>query len=432
VLNKKGQITIIILMSFGLLLSCGIYFFSLNFSDTKVIKTVESYSLELEKESCLEMQLGDLLEAMYLTGGFYDFNGEYINNINYENGFEHLIDDINWDLLDVEEYYGVVYLSNATVTDISIDDLENVISFAMSHRIFECIEEDEMEYDSLEFRSIINNHTVDVFISGDFSFVMFDEKEQQKNGFALSFPSDLKEMFSLAKEISYEQYNSGSMICIDCLSEFSSEYDSSITLLTNYSTSPDGEIVMYKLGDMNFTFVHQFSFIPASEVFIDSIPPLKATVGYEFTYEIPVTGDYDTIIAHTDLFTVIDNNIIFTPSEIDVGDYYIPIEIMDTFGKGHVEMMELSIQHVYPTVFINPVKEHTAYVGELFSYAIPAGSSDKRDIYFTVDDNQFSISDSGELSFVPDESGTFIVDVAVINDYGAFAHESLTIQVIEK
>lgn len=83
------------------------------------------------------------------------------------------------------------------------------------------------------------------------------------------------------------------------------------------------------------------------------------------------------------------------------------------------------------TVYIEPLIEKTAFVGEVFDYNLTAIGTNLK---YNADTDLFNITKGGAISFIPAENqiGKYSIHITVINDLGNTAYSTLDLEIMNK
>jgi len=173
---------------------------------------------------------------------------------------------------------------------------------------------------------------------------------------------------------------------------------------------------------------------------IEPIPDMTAYVGEKFTYDVDVTGDRNgtvTFYDDTNLFDI-DNEtglIDFTPTENDIGEYYINISVESVCGRiSDWYVFKLTVRFSNRPPELDFIPDQTVYQNELFVYDVNATDPDNDTLFFGDNTTMFQInSETGLIYFVPtqEDVGNHSVIIWVMDEHEAIDWQTVKFEIID-
>ncbi len=176
---------------------------------------------------------------------------------------------------------------------------------------------------------------------------------------------------------------------------------------------------------------------------IPILPPIDSqTLTEDVSFILVVTatdidvGDTLIFLDNTTLFDInpYTGEISFTPTNEDVGTYFVNITVKDKSGSITYQTSTFTVSNVNDPPLIEPMGGLTVVVGKAFSYTVMATDVDYRDTLTFSDDTEIFDIDSttGELSFIPSEKnvGVHYVTITVTDGDGETDQITLTFNIL--
>jgi hypothetical protein len=365
--NKKGQLTIFIIIGIVLLAIAGVaYYYMTQIKKTEVSSETSELSSDILPvkayiDSCIKSVGKDAIFWIGQQGGYYIPPEKSI--VNY--------------YLKIPYYY---YLGDSVMP--TMDRVERELAAYVNNMLPNCTNNLE-EIESLGFN--VEQGTVSTKARISPNMVTFDVnlpvviKETNKKSSVSDFKvviGDIRlyTIYDVARNLTIGQLNDPTSICLSCVANIGTDtglniemerWDTSTVLfiITDNQSKLDSTPYTYKYAynytvfsctnrppnaDIEFTIdCTQKKLNSAGYVFaIHDIPDSSANVNVSFSYNVTAEGYNVSFSTYTSLFSIDEKTgfIEFVPTEEDIGDHHIWVEAKD--GYGNTKYSEFMLQIV--------------------------------------------------------------------------------------
>jgi len=432
--NKKGQITIFIIIGIVILSMIGLalYLMKINtdYNDKDILSTpIEFQPIKNYIQNCLENELKEGLNLIGRQGGYYDVPNESIN---------FLFEEIPY------------YFINDKITFPSKTKIEEQISNYLFYNTNDCyfnlsvFEEQSYQIDVSEpkYSTSINKEN----ILTNVNFILNIRKgnlTHQIEEFSVNQKSDLSSIIELSNDFVQTYAENPGYICLTCIDELSEKYDLNLTVMPHYDPTVfknDIYWVVIKAKDgylFRFVLEMQNTTESSQEGFLEEIDDFDAEIGYNFYYEVIAHGENLFFSDDTQLFDIDQNTgvIEFMPKEEDIGDYLIKIMIKDGEANYDYQYVKMNITGFNNNPIIDYIGYQSANVGEAFIYDINASDIDNHSIFYIASTDLFLIDvHSGIINFTAtsDQTGDYEINITAIDSRGGYDIEKLYLVVTDE
>jgi hypothetical protein len=335
-MQKRGQITIFVILGILILgLIIGFFFLRNNsvVEELKVEdKTIETTSVKMFVEGCLEKKAEEGIYYTSLRGGyFYEpemYNYFSLLKIPY---YYHLGEDISLEKEDFEK--GIADYINFFIYDCL--DFEQFKSFQITNK---------KEFSDIEVMIYENK----VGVNLDYPVIIKQGNTfKELNDFNVELNYPLGELFSKVKKYLEFQEIDPNEVMLSNLMNLSHEEN------FKYKLSFDKDTVFYtflfnetkiKGNPLSFNFAIKYDWNEEYDFDLEPIPNQYAFVGEEFGYKLNAKGNSIKYYTDTYLFDITDDGMInFIPVRNSIGEYAIPILITDEEGNVDEEILKLEV-----------------------------------------------------------------------------------------
>ncbi|MEM2089619.1 MAG: hypothetical protein QXL88_00800 [Candidatus Pacearchaeota archaeon] len=212
-LSKRGQVTLFIIIAIALILSLSLFWFfqrrSVQQERVEVAKTVKGYV-----ESCGKDRLEKIIEIIALQGGNFEKPKRFI---------EH-------SFLDSYNISVPLYIENSSLNVPSKEEIENQISIGLKKEMERCLNFSILPYDIWfdKENAFINSKIKKDLISSTIiipTLIRLEKDTIVLNEFKIEVPSRLLDLYSASIEITKDQINHPSSLCLECSLEISEKYN---------------------------------------------------------------------------------------------------------------------------------------------------------------------------------------------------------------
>jgi hypothetical protein len=362
--QKKGQITLFIILGIVLIVSFSLVFYLFQSNTGRgesEIQQIQSFELSTSPiksyvDSCLQNTATEAIDYIGKHGGYYDLDQTYSTNSAPYNTAYYFYRDIN--------------------SMPSINIIEKELSNYINDNLFFCLqnfvifEEQGFNIDMEEIKSKVSLHENNAVFNLEMPLKIKREDQQKTmESFTVNINSRLKKMIDSASILTSEQVIDPDYICMSCIFRESMKNDFIIELsnMDNDSViirildNETGEQLIYANKyqlyscsnppyDADYTFYEEclndrirnlnYDFI------VHDIPDFKIKVNETFYYKINASGFNLSFYDYTDLFEIsLDNgDINFTPKSGMVGNHTIWILIKDKLNNQEYKSFEIRIE----------------------------------------------------------------------------------------
>lgn len=411
-MQKRGQVTIFILVGIFILLFIGFFFFYTAQEQPPVSEEAPAVaSVRVYVESCLEQTTEEAIFTLGLSGGYYTVPEPKTDAL--------LIATVPYFL-----YNGETYI-------ISIDEIADNIEDYLSAQLNYCLEglSDIPAFNGEYYMEEIAVKFQDQKISIDLVMpvtIIAGEKQTTLENFHSEISTSLSTVLSLSHDIIEKAKESDGYFPITYSSMLVAEKGYNL----EYTTVEDAMIVsiidtntVYDEHPLLFTFALS---IPTKyerdAVQIEEIEPQSAIVYYPFSLVVHAIGENLSFSDSTDMFEIDEKTglINFTPTKKDQGNHSIIIKVENALWLD-IEILNINIE---PLLQNNPPvlnKIHSLYgrVGKLLYYKINATDPENDSIIFISSDPIFKINQiTGEINVTLTEPYETRFNITIIDRYG--------------
>ena len=250
-MNKKGQVTIFIILGILILIFITLILF-LSSNKTESLKEQIDYtdtaSVKLFVDSCLSNTLEQAIFDISQKGGYYNLP-ELSTTDAYVNTAYYL-------------YLGELYLPTE---EIIIESLENYVNDNLvSCTNFSYFPGMQVTLGDVSTAIILSEEQVTASVNFPLIIIPEEGTQIELNNFESTVDSRILILFNIAKEVSENQEEYGEMVCISCLALLGYEYGLEIltvdgdegTLFSLFDLESD--IKNSESDDLSFRFIHKY------------------------------------------------------------------------------------------------------------------------------------------------------------------------------
>jgi hypothetical protein len=201
--------------------------------------------------------------------------------------------------------------------------------------------------------------------------------------------------------------------------------------------------VIVNVSDLAGTFITQEFIVVVNNVndlpVLNTIGDLTALEDDAFYYQVSASdvdlGDELSFFENSDLFQIDRDTgeISFTPTNNEVGAYFINITVRDKGGGEVSEHINFTILNINDPPSLDYISNWQLTEDEIFFLAVTASDIDLGDsIAFMDNTTLFDIDkDSGLISFTPtnEDVGTYLVNISVVDEYSGFDYQTVFFKV---
>ena len=364
-MNKKGQITVIVLFGLTILIGFGFVFYLKNngISQPQIEKTTnlpfDISQIKLYIQNCIESTGKNALILIGKQSGYYELKKPYLKYENFNLPY---------------------YLYNNIDFSPSIKDIEKEISKYVDNNLHLCINNfEDFKQQGFDITNDKIKSTTNIgmnSISFDINFPITIKKENNiqriSNFNALLDNSNLYKIHKVSKEITNLQYKEPNKLCLSCLYDLGIKNDLYIDVIEYSNNSLIFNIRDYNFSVTkiyNFTFaikypevscenlagVDDFTFLNecleaekkrlSNEIKLENIPDFNVKIDELFFYDVNATGKNIIFEDFTDLFEINKSSgiIQFTPKNEQIGLHNIWIRAYDLAGDEDKTNFEINI-----------------------------------------------------------------------------------------
>lgn len=251
-MNKKGQVTIFIIIALVLVVGVVLFFVFRGGSDIEENILPEIAPLKLSFENCLKDEFEDIVYLSASQGGYVTLPQSYI---------AYSFQNLNQYPILIPYYLGS---EGAEVPD--VDRLEKEFSFGIKSFFKSCLDKLDSEYvvsadyDRATASFDFDTDKIKSEIYLPMSFKMGDSLVRV-NKFEFQTDSNFFKLYNVAEKLTSSQKDFGDFLCLSCIPRISSE-NGVITEITEVE-GDTSSIVIYSIQDIEneniiFNFAHKF------------------------------------------------------------------------------------------------------------------------------------------------------------------------------
>lgn len=359
-LNKKGQITIFIIVGIFVLIAFALIFYLISIGKSPDIKKVQSLEPDVLPirnyvESCLYEVSAEAIDYIGNHGGYYNLNDVYST--------------------DSPPYYTAYYFYSGDYLVPTRERVAKEISDYIDDNLFFCLQNFiifkergfDIEMGIIKSSVSLAEENANIILNMPLSMKR-DAQESKLSGFAAIVETKLGNMLDVASRLTVEQVNDPNNICISCIFREGisntllielSNIDNSTVIFTILDTNKNQQLVYannYAVYSCNnpphgadYSFfedcISQRLAALDYDFFVGDIPDMNVTVNETFYYEINASGLNLSFYDFTSIFDVgIETGIIeFTPIERDIGNHTIWIMVEDNVRNQEFKSLRLRV-----------------------------------------------------------------------------------------
>ncbi len=348
-MQKRGQITIFVIIGVILLLIVGTFlFFKEDVQKKELILNEELVNLPFVSpvenfvETCLDKVAGEGLNLIGRQGGYYK------SPLDYSIFFQS----------DLIPYF---YEENKEMVT-SKEEIEVQLQNYIEENLPFCLEEFkhfEAEGYDITAGTLKVNADVNKQILLDLEYPLTISKgpsEVSVDKISQKIDLDLDKYLLVSDKIVESMDEKKGYVCLSCLEALSEQYDINISAYPIYDPSTfNNDIIWFRLKDKEgmmlggYIFALDFvvEYLPPDEnvpLLLGNISDGKITIGESFSTKVVANKESLSFSDNTNLFDVKSGGVIsFVPTELDIGEHIIQIEAEDNNGSSDSVMFVLSV-----------------------------------------------------------------------------------------
>lgn len=419
-MQKKGQLTIFILLGFVILIAASFLFY-LNPREGSEIEKISQFPTEIIPikqyvEACISEVGEDTSIFISKQGGYYNFI--------------ELFFDSGKESTSYHFYYNKSMIP-------SLETIQEEFSMYLNEHLSDCFDNFsifkkqgfEITGEYLNTTTIMSDKKSDISLDYPLK-IKKGETYTEASHFSVILPYSLKKFHDFSGEFIKELMQDSSSICISCLNDLSLKHDLYLE--------------MYDIGDQDILFVIKdnnsiidgrvlkFSFairlsptldIEEKQFEINKIKDQEAYIGYEYIHQVNTTKPATNFSDNTPLFDINPDTglISFIPNDKQVGTHLIKINAVDAEGNKDFELFKLTIKNFNYNPQIEYIGYQTANINIPFAYQVNVSDVENNKIHFLDNSELFDISfDSGLINFTPslDMVGSYEINITIIDEKG--------------
>ena len=345
-MNKRGQITIFMVVGILIILTVGFFIFRGETQKEELlvnydlIKVPYSSSVENYVQSCLnEVSEKGLLRTGH-QGGYYN-------------------PPVDYSIVFFDDLLPYYYFDDTSMV-IEKDKAEEELKKYVEEKMVECVN-DFVLHKEQGYNIYAENPVVQVTYATqtiiELTYPLRISKGQsvtEVSQFIYSTPIKLNKFLTTARKIVEHYKENVGFICLTCLDGWADDENLHIDAYPIYDSSPfENNIILYRLQDGFVSFDNEyFTFEFIIEMISDDDETLNVEelknhetfIGEKFYLEVKTNKDDVMYTDNTNIFDIDQNGIIsFTPQDGQQGIYFVDIKVTDTIGNEVIELLQLKI-----------------------------------------------------------------------------------------
>ncbi len=433
-MQKKGQVTIFIILGLLIVLFVALFFVFTSL-DQKQIDTEKQTAVHKEIEACIETIIIQGIRSLSATGGFYEYPEHYViyalenNPVTVFFPYYYKDQEDTAPTKDVlEEQFGKYIISRS-------DECSSNLTESRGMTI-STIRESSASV-SLGEKSIIVTYDPGIALVIDDETVTVQEIETE-------IPTGYYTAYRTALALAAEQNARGNTFCISCLVSYSNKGIINKITVEEIALSPYYAI-LYMLNfteqsrgeEIFFMFAGRYALADEEkELSILDIKDQTIIIGYFYNFTVTAEGENVVFSDSTDLFDIdaTTGEISFYPDEDDIGTHLIEISAMDASNNTDSALFYLTISSLSDAPVLNYIGYVQGFAQELFVYNVThVTQTGNQTVYYTDDTELFDIGLlNGNISFTPtqEQQGTYNITITAITDKGVSASEMMYLIII--
>jgi hypothetical protein len=410
---KKGQLTIILILSLLIILST-VLFFSNRYHKSQSLRGIDAHItielLEDRLKECTKKHLHDTLHEISQRSGYY-LQEERIQ-------IPHTYQE--------NKQIPHLYMYNSDIFMPSEETVEDSISKLLSEKISAC-SNGNTKIPNVFASVSFEDSFITVDITGEISFIL-SEETFSKRSIKLRQENDMGKLYAIAKEHTTMQSSLHNHICISCMQKIAEQNNISMSFLkTDYDNS---SLYIFNLhsekDNISFIYGHEYDHMSRTEPAINIPPEINIPVHYPYSHTLS-SNIKGTFYDDSDLFDIDSHTgkFIFTPNFDDLGEHIIKFWIIDSLGRKDIEYVKIIINNTFGNVNLQYPAQHTAKIGTLYLYE-PNLDGEK---YYFFHDTQDVVIDyeTGILAYFPLEEETITFNLTIVDEKGDFRIQTMEV-----
>jgi len=423
--NKRGQITIFILLGVVILAAVGFILYT----KSETIRITDEFTdipLEIQPiksfvDSCIKQTLERGIYFISLQGGYYDVP---------EPKTEGLI-------IQIPYYF---YLGQNKFPQ--KENIERELSDYIEDNILACINDFEtfkqLGYE-FETTGLSVNSFIDKTISVDVIFPIVIKKGDSVTkieNFISEVDFDFKRIYNTLSNFSLEHQKNPDYVPIGYLPIFSFKNNIISDVVYQNDNSVIYTFVFQNISnekELLFNFASKYNWENSSKttnlIEIEPIPSQMAYPDYEFEYQVNVNGGNAKFTDYTELFDISDDGmIVFTPDREYIGNHSVMIKAYNDEGDENLAVFNLNIIGDNNPPIIQNIEDQEINVGTTFNYKVNAFDPENDIIFYSIESSLTNLTVDtlfGIVDFTPKpiDKGNYTISVIAIDVNGAIAKE---------
>lgn len=416
-INKRGQITIFIILGIVIIMAVSLVLFlnQSKVSDEVSDQNLQTMPIKAYIESCIN-QIGQ--EAAYFTalqGGYYQ------TPLPYES-YSYIKIPIYWDVN--QEKIPTKNIIESEILNYIKNNLQNCLNN------FSVFKEQGFDIETGEINGEVTITARDVTFNIKYPInVKRENSETQLKDFFARTNLNFDEKYQYALRIMEEQKKTPDSIPIGYITNLAYENNFIFetitldqntvlfTLIFSQDTNNKGQPFIY-------SFINRYDWSGLEFTQIVNVEPIPTFVINEsqlFSYQVRATGNNITFTDYTDLFDIYPKTgeIMFDTSYISNGERNILIKAEDDKGNKDFAYMRIIFDYDDLRPVIQPIGNLTANVGEELVYNVQATDPSETFLVFLDDTSLFNIHPlTGEIRFTPTLRGNYSIKITALNSEG--------------
>jgi len=415
--NKRGQITIFIILGIVIIMAVSLVLF-LNQSkvnDEVPDQNLQTLPIKSFVESCIDQTGQDAVYFTALQGGYYKTQSPYED-------YSYIDIPIYWDI-NTENIP-----TKETIETEMLNYIKNNLPECLND--FSAFKEQGFDIETGEINGEVTITARDVTFNIEYPVnVKRGNSATQLKDFFARTNLNFDEKYQYTLQIMGEQKKTPDSIPIGYITNLAYENDFIFetitldqntvlfTLIFNQDTNNKGQPFIY-----SFINRYDWSGLGFSKIVdIETIPTFTINESKLFRYKVKATGDNLTFTDYTDLFDIHPKTgeIMFDTSYIPNGERNILIKAEDDKGNKDFEYMRLIFNYPNLLPIIEPIGNLTANVGQEFTYTVKATDPANQYLGLLDDTSLFDIHPlTGEIKFTPTLKGNYSIKITAVNTEG--------------
>ncbi|MAE42834.1 hypothetical protein CMO93_03610 [Candidatus Woesearchaeota archaeon] len=438
-MQKKGQITIFILLALAILIGISLFFFIDREDSIKQpqVQQASEFSVNLQSisnfvENCMLLVGEEGVDYISRQGGYYKTplpSTFALGTLQYEIPFyydkgEYLVpslsqieseisnyvkDNLNFCLKDFQVLREQGYEIEWEMTNVSVNIVENEVLLEINFPITVKVSDAQNTFSDFAVRIDRKLRTMYEIADG-----LVKMQPDEPNAFLIGELVDL----TFFENVTFDIEND--------------EDDVIITLIDDVpSTDNDHYTKEIEENHYIFNFASRYDWeFPQDNIELEDVPDLTTSAGYLFSLQLSASKS-GQFFDSTDLFDVdpITGMVEFIPEDSQTGKHPILVGVRDAQGNSATKTFEINIIEGNEKPYIEQIPDQTTLLGKPFILKIQATDPENHTILFSDETDLFDILPFGVIDFVPNQTGNFPVTIIAVDIQGAFDKETFYLEV---